>query len=173
MDLLRRLKEHHLEQYTHSKKTAQLCVLIGFKLGLKTQQLKDLEYIGLYHDIGKIKIDASILSNPGDLTEREYGIVKLHSLYSVSLIEAQSAQVREAILYHHENLDGTGYYGLIDKDLSIYQRIIHVADVYEALTAKRCYKEAWTKEDAYQYMIENSGTKFDQKIVKILKDIIF
>ena len=173
MELLKRLKEYHSEQYTHSKRTAHLCVLIGLELGLCSEQLKDLKTIGLYHDIGKLRIPIEILSKTGELTEQEYGVIKLHSLYSISFLETEDMKIREAILFHHENLDGSGYYQIAGNGLSLYQRIIHVADVYEALTAERCYKKPWTREEAYQYMVENSGTMFDKSVVEILKDIIF
>lgn len=173
LDLLEQLREYHYEQYTHSKKVSQICELIGFELGLCTFQIEELKYIGLYHDIGKLKIPIEVLGKSGELTEHEWTVIKLHSLYSISLLDTDDKEIREAILYHHENLDGSGYFGIKDKELSLYQRIIHVADVYEALTAKRCYKEAWSKEDAYNYMIEKSGTMFDKNIVRILGNIIF
>lgn len=173
LNLLEQLREYHYEQYTHSKKVSQICELIGFELGLCTYQIEELKYIGLYHDIGKLKIPIEVLGKSGELTEHEWTVIKLHSLYSISLLDTDDKEIREAILYHHENLDGSGYFGIKDKELSLYQRIIHVADVYEALTAKRCYKEAWSREDAYNYMIEKSGTMFDENIVRILGDIIF
>lgn len=173
MELLEQLKDYHLEQYTHSKKTANLCVLIGFELGLCTKQLEDLKIIGLYHDIGKLRIPLEILSKKGKLSDHEYTVIKLHSLYSISLLEIENMEIREAILYHHENLDGSGYFGMVDKQLSLYQRIIHVADVFEALTADRCYSPAWPTEDAYKYLVENTGTMFDGKIVEVLGGIIF
>lgn len=173
LNLLEQLREYHYEQYTHSKKVSQICELIGFELGLCTFQIEELKYIGLYHDIGKLKIPIEVLGKSGELTEHEWTVIKLHSLYSISLLDTENKEIREAILYHHENLDGSGYFGIKDKELSLYQRIIHVADVYEALTAKRCYKEAWSKEDAYNYMIEKSGTMFDKNIVRILGNIIF
>lgn len=173
MELLEQLKEYHIEQYTHVKRTAHLCVLIGFEMGLCSKQLEDLKIIGLYHDIGKLRIPLEILSKTGELTENEYTVIKLHSLYSISLLDTNNMDIREAILYHHENLDGSGYFGMIGMQLGLYQRIIHVADVYEALTAERCYKKSWSKEEAYQYMVEHSGTMFDEKIVQVLEKIIF
>ncbi|MEE0930526.1 MAG: HD domain-containing protein [Acutalibacteraceae bacterium] len=173
MDLLEKLKEHHLEQYTHSKRVSILCVLIGFKLGLSLEQLNELDTIGLYHDIGKIKIPIEILGKKGKLTQQEYTLIKLHSLYSSMLIKNESKTIREAVLYHHENLDGSGYFHIKGDHLNIYQRILHVADVYEALTAERCYKKPWSKEEAYQYMADHIDTMFDKQIVETLKDIIF
>lgn len=173
MELLEQLKEYHMEQYAHVKRTAHLCILLGFELGLCTQQLKDLQFIGLYHDIGKLQIPLEILSKKEELTDHEYTVIKLHSLYSISMLETEDAEIRKAILYHHENLDGSGYFQIKEKDLSLYQRIIHIADVYEALTAERCYKPAWGKEKAYKYMMEHSGAMFDEKVVEVLKRIIF
>lgn len=173
MRLLKRLKEYHFEQYAHVKRTAHLCVLIGVELGFNNKQLQELKTIGLYHDIGKLRIPIEILSKTDELTEQEYDIVKQHSLYSISFLKTDNMKIREAILYHHENLDGSGYYKVKDNDLSIYQRIIRVADVYDALVSKRCYKSSWTKEDAYQYLTKNTGTMFDENIVEILGNIIF
>lgn len=173
MGLLERLKEYHFEQYTHVKRTAHLCVLIGVELGFNNKQLQELKKIGLYHDIGKLRIPIEILSKTDELTEQEYNVIKQHSLYSISFLKTDNMKIREAILYHHENLDGSGYYKIKDNNLSIYQRIIRVADVYDALTSERCYKTAWTKEEAFKYLKDNSGTMFDKDIVRILEDIIF
>ena len=87
MELLEQLKEYHMEQYAHVKRTAHLCILLGFELGLCTQQLKDLQFIGLYHDIGKLQIPLEILSKKEELTDHEYTVIKLHSLYSISMLE--------------------------------------------------------------------------------------
>ena len=171
-ELLKKLKDYHKEQYTHVKRVSQLCMLIGFELGMSLKEIEDLKVIGLYHDIGKLRIPIEILSKTGELTEKEWNIIKLHSLYSISLLELEDKEIREAILYHHENLDGSGYFEKTDKELSLYQRIIHAADVYEALTAKRCYKEPWSKEEAYKYLNDKSGTMFDPMIVNLLGEVI-
>lgn len=172
-ELLERLKDHHFEQYTHVRRVSNLCVLIGFELGLNQERLKELKEIGLYHDIGKIKIPIHILSKPDKLTEEEFEIIKLHTIYSLSLLDTDDKRIREAILYHHENLDGSGYFGVKGVELNLYQKILHVADVFEALTSKRCYREAWTKEAAYEYMAANSDTMFDRNVVKALCKIIY
>lgn len=172
LELLEQLKDFHYEQYVHSKNVEVLCEQMAIRLNLNEKQIEDLKYIGLYHDIGKLRIPIEILGKEGSLTEYEWTIIRLHSLYSTSLLDSLDREVKDAVLFHHENLDGSGYFKMRDEQLSLYQRIIHVCDVYEALTAKRCYKEPWTKEEALRYMNDNIGKMFDCNIVKLLEDIV-
>lgn len=131
------------------------------------------------HDIGKIGISDSILLNPGKLTEAEYLIMKTHvskggeivdmMLKNLGLSKFPHALIlRNIVLYHHEAIDGSGYYGMMDGDIPIEARIVTVADVFDALTSVRPYKEAWSNDSAFTFLQSMAGIKFDIDCVAAL-----
>lgn len=129
------------------------------------------------HDIGKIAISDTILCKPARLTEEEYDIMKTHSAIGAKMIDealegvgenAYMAMARDMAHYHHEKWDGTGYpNGLKGKEIPLCARIMAIADVYDALRSKRCYKEGFSKEKSLEIIKESSGTHFDPEIVEI------
>lgn len=127
------------------------------------------------HDIGKVGIPDSVLLKPGRLTEDEFEIMKRHVLIGSNTLDAAlheqpSAEylrfAREIVISHHEKFDGTGYpFGISGQDIPLSGRITAVADVYDALTTKRVYKDAFPHEKAYAIIVEGSGKHFDPDIV--------
>ena len=127
------------------------------------------------HDIGKIGIDDKILNKPGRLTEDEFEVIKTHTLSGGEIIEKTLTDIesesylkvaQEMALYHHEKWDGSGYpYHLSGEEIPLCARIMAVVDVFDALTSKRVYKEAFPAEKAFRILEESSGTHFDPKIV--------
>ena len=127
------------------------------------------------HDLGKIFIDTSILCKPGKLTEEEYAIMKTHAAHSGDIVNLILRDVEEESFvniaynmarYHHERWDGKGYPegaagGKIGEGIPIEARIMAVADVYDALVSKRCYKEPMTFQQAFAIMLEGMGSQFD------------
>ena len=123
------------------------------------------------HDLGKISIDNSILCKPGKLTDEEYAIMKTHPVKSGEIVLAILKGVEESHFvsvaynvarYHHERWDGNGYpEGLAGNDIPLEARVMAVADVYDALVSKRCYKEPMSFKQAYTVMMANMGTQFD------------
>ena len=136
------------------------------------------------HDIGKITIDQNILYKSSRLTEEEFNIVKTHTINAHKILCNSKRKLIQAAgiiaLQHHEKWNGKGYpYGLKGEDIHIYGRIVALADVLDALTHKRVYKDAWSFEDAAKYIIEHKETQFDPYLVElfennlnIFKDII-
>ena len=155
--------------YSHSVNVAVLSSVIGLGLKLKEEDLVNLVLAGLLHDIGKLSIPPEILNKPGRLTHEEYTIMKNHAIYSYEKVKDRmdiSAQVKQAILYHHENMDGSGYPNGVDEgSLSLYARVLHVADVYDALVSKRPYKEPYSPYEATEYLMGGCGAMFDQTVV--------
>ncbi len=129
------------------------------------------------HDIGKVGIPDSILLKPGKLSDEEFDIIKTHtSLGYEAILKAENLMgkkdtlfmfAQEIILYHHERWDGKGYLKhLKGENIPLSARIMSLADMYDALTSKRVYKEIHSHKDAYNIIVEESGKKFDPEIVK-------
>lgn len=129
------------------------------------------------HDLGKITIDSSILCKPGKLSDEEYEIMKTHSVKSGEMVhilldgieEQQFVNIAYNIArFHHERWDGKGYpEGLVGTMIPIEARIMAIADVYDALVSKRCYKESMSYEKASEIMLDGMGTQFDPNLKKI------
>lgn len=160
------------DDYTckHSVNVAILSAIMGLALKMDEQMLVELVAAGLLHDIGKTQIDKEILNKNGRLTEWEMLQIKKHSAYSYAMLEKHSnipLRVKLAVLNHHENIDGTGYpNGLHEKELGVFEKILRIADNFDALTTDRPYKKAYDPGDAIEYLMGGCGTLFDQNIVK-------
>lgn len=156
--------------YKHSVNVSVLAVLIGIGMGLKKPKLKELAAAGLLHDIGKLNVPHEILHKSGPLTEEEYELMKKHSEMGYAKIKDNisiTSKTKMGVYMHHENMDGTGYpLGLMGEQIYEFARIIHVADVYDAITSKRAYKKAQSPNAAIEFLMNNVGNMFDAKCVK-------
>lgn len=162
--------------YDHSYKVALLSVVIALNIeSVDEYQLEQLVLAALLHDIGKSTIDFSILNKPGKLTDEEYEIIKQHSQNGYDILSSSklfSQNICDAVLSHHENEDGTGYpNNIMHNEIPFFAKIIHICDVYSALTSKRCYKEPWTYEQALNELDKNI-CKYDKEILELLKLIL-
>ena len=157
--------------YAHSVNVAVLSSIIGFGLGMNEQDLNSLVLAGLLHDFGKMAIPSEILNKPGRLTPDEFQVMQSHATLSYDMIKERtdiSAQVKKAVLFHHENVDGSGYpQGVYGDEISLHAKIIHVADVYDALISNRPYKKPYSPYEATEYLMGGGGTMFDKNIVEI------
>lgn len=157
--------------YTHSINVSILSVILGIGCGMTNAELKTLSQAALLHDIGKTQIPDSILNKPDKLTAGEYRIMQTHPYLGYKILADNpniSSIVRNAVYSHHENVDGSGYPRHLTKNkIHIMAKIIHIADVYDALTAKRVYKEAMNPADALEYLMSHIDTMFDQELVRI------
>lgn len=155
--------------YAHSVNVAVYSCVIGLGLKLGTEDLNNLVMASLLHDFGKMSIDEKIVNKPGVLTSEEYSIMKSHVVKSYEMIKNKvgiSAQIKQAVLYHHENEDGSGYpHGVEGSELSLYTKILHVADVYDALTSKRPYKQPYSPYEASEYLMGACDMMFDREVV--------
>ncbi len=168
--ILETLTEKYENERKHSQRVSSYCRLIGQQLKLRSDEIKELEQAGLFHDIGKISIPDSILNKPDKLTKEEYEIIKSHTEVGYQILRAADEYSDLAIqaLHHHERWDGFGYpNGLKETDIPLFSRIIGVVDAYEAMTADRPYRKRLTTQEAISEMKKNSGTQFDPKIVKV------
>lgn len=153
----------------YSEKLAEL-------YGLKEQELELIRYAAPLHDVGKVGISDNILLKPGKLTEDEFQIMKTHALIGGDILDNSDEfpvikMGKIIALQHHEKYDGTGYpYGLKGDEIHLYARIVSIADVFDALTSSRVYKQAFTVEKSLEIMSEGRGIQFDPKLFDLFKD---
>lgn len=156
----------------HIVRIGRYCALIAEKLGMSEVKAQDMLYAAPMHDIGKIGIPDHILLKPGKLTDEEFDIVKTHTTIGAKILSNSSAKIimlaEQIALSHHERWDGQGYpNGLSGKDIPLAGRIVAVADVFDALTPKRPYKEAFPVEVALDIMKKERGQHFDPDVLDI------
>jgi HD-GYP domain-containing protein (c-di-GMP phosphodiesterase class II) len=161
------------DEYTfyHSVNVAILSIALGQGLKLTEKELYDLGLAAVLHDIGKVYIDKDILLKNGELTQEEFETVQMHSEFGYRHLR-NSYEIPIAsyvgVLQHHEKYDGTGYPQKKQKEeISLFGRIICIADVYDAITSNRPYRKAMLPSEAMEYIMANSGTMFDSNIVKM------
>lgn len=141
------------------------------KIKMSQDMATDIVRAAPTHDLGKISIDSNILNKPARLTDEEFRIMKTHATKSSEMVlilldgveEKKFVEIAYNVArYHHEKWNGTGYPdGLVGSMIPLEARIMAVADVYDALVSKRCYKEPMSFDQAYKIMLENMGTHFD------------
>jgi len=159
----------------HSDRLAQYAVSIGRRLGLPAERTEDLKIAALLHDIGKIGIGDGILLKPGDLTAEEYDWMKTHTLMGAKILAMAdfSPRVVEAVLFHHERWDATGYpLGLREEQIPIEARILTAADALESMTSARSYRAALPVEHAVGELVRGRGTQFDPGVVDALLECL-
>lgn len=152
----------------HSLNVAILLANFGNQLELENEQVQELALSGFLHDIGKINIPDEILHKPGKLTDDEMNIMRKHVEYGADvLLEMEiPASIVRTIGEHHERLDGFGYPNQLKGDeISVYGRMIAIADTYDAITANRCYKAGMPSKKALQILLKDSPNKYDKELV--------
>ncbi|MEG0753751.1 MAG: HD-GYP domain-containing protein, partial [Angelakisella sp.] len=162
--------------YTHSMMVGLISVLIGVRLGLTEYRLNELAVCGLMHDLGKVDIPVNIINKPEKLNDDEYAIIRMHPESAVRRLRGNRActpAVLQGIASHHEKYDGTGYpQGLSGERIPLYGRILALADVFDALTSKRSYRENWTPEQAIEYMMGLANIHFDFNLLNSFLSVI-
>jgi putative nucleotidyltransferase with HDIG domain len=161
----------------HQRRVADLAATIAKTMGLSEWAIRGIRVAGLLHDVGKLSVPAEILSKPGKLNQTEFDIIKSHSQVSYNILELIEFPwpVKQAVLQHHERLDGSGYpNGISGDDIILDARILAVADVVEAISSHRPYRPALGLEYAMQEITSKKGTLYDPKVVdacvKLFKD---
>ena len=164
----RALEIRDKETEGHSKRVTELTSRLGRACGLQGDELEYLYRGALLHDIGKMAIPDAILSKKTSLDDDEWNVMRTHPKIAFDMLSAiaflQPALVVPA--YHHEWWNGEGYpKGLRGEEIPLPARIFSVVDVWDALLSTRPYRKAWTKQQALQYLKEQSGKQFDPEIV--------
>jgi putative two-component system response regulator len=156
---------------THIHRISRYSAILAEALGLSTHDVESIRYASPMHDIGKLGVPDSILLKPGRLTPEEFKEMQKHTVFGGKILEnakAELLKVSEVIaLTHHEKWDGSGYpKNLKGEKIPLVGRIVALADVFDALTTKRCYKPAFSLEKSLSIIKEGDGKHFDPNIVK-------
>lgn len=158
------------DEYTagHNYRVAMYGLQLAQAMNLDAEQLRALVRGGLIHDVGKIRVPGEILNKPGKLTPEERSVIEHHPVtgYDMCNYIGFMSEELSVIRHHHEKWDGTGYPDkLKGTEIPLLARILAIADVYDALTSRRAYREPWSHERALQVIVEDSGTHFDPDCV--------
>ncbi|TYQ15567.1 UNVERIFIED_CONTAM: putative nucleotidyltransferase with HDIG domain [Acetivibrio alkalicellulosi] len=155
--------------YTHCINVSLLSMLIGKWLKYSSEKIQTLVQAALLHDIGKIKVPLEILNKPGKLTNYEYEEIKKHAVYGYRMIEKESGISKDvclAVLMHHEREDGSGYpTGAKGDKIHEFAKIISVADIFDAMTSNRVYRERESPFEVFEMMEEKTLGELDVKAV--------
>jgi len=160
--------------HTHSVNVSLLNGMVGKWKKLDDESVSDLTKVGLLHDIGKLKISPAILNKPAKLTTEEFAEVKNHAFYSYEILEKSgetSEQVKLGVLQHHEKVNGRGYpNGLKSDEICEFARITAVSDVYDAMVAKRTYKDAHSPFTILAWFSDGRFSELDIEYVNLFLD---
>ncbi|MFH1478271.1 MAG: HD domain-containing phosphohydrolase [Candidatus Omnitrophota bacterium] len=165
------------ETGSHIKRMSHYCAVLAHAIGMQGKDCHLLFHASQMHDIGKIGIPDSILLKPGRLTPEEYDLMKTHTTIGSKILSINNSkllQLAQTIaLTHHEKWDGSGYPNSLSKEeIPVTGRIVGLCDVFDALTSKRTYKEAWSIENAVEEIQRSSGTYFEPRLVEKFKELL-
>ncbi|MCE3251151.1 MAG: metal-dependent phosphohydrolase [Cellvibrio sp.] len=158
------------DEYTaeHCLNVCILAIAFGRHLGMGEPELEQLGLCGLLHDVGKMRVPASILNKREELTDKEFNILKAHTVHGRNLLMSSSGVPNATVdvaYSHHERVDGTGYpRKLKAAGISDLARIICIVDAYDAMTGDRCYSRAISSTDALKRIFQDRGTHFDERL---------
>jgi len=183
-DRTRELEESHIETFErlalaaeyrdddtgqHTRRVGRMAALLAQELGLGDEDVRLLEPAAGLHDVGKIGIPDSILLAPRKLTVEEFDVVKTHTTIGAKIMSGSRSPLmmmaEEIAWSHHERWDGNGYVGAVGVEIPLMGRITTVADVFDALTHERPYKEAWPLGEAIAEIQAQRGRQFDPHVV--------
>jgi len=159
----------------HSERVAELSAQIARKMNYSESEIEKIKYAGYLHDVGKVSLESNILNKKGELSKKEYEIVKEHPEVGANIVKNVKylEEVADYVKYHHERLDGSGYpEGLEGEEIPEGARILAVADVYDALTSNRPYRNAWNRNKALNLIEEDAGKCLDEDIVDKLFELL-
>ncbi|MEZ8733625.1 HD-GYP domain-containing protein [Vibrio sp. 10N.239.312.D08] len=162
-----RTKDEYLLE--HSISVSTLLVTFAKYLGFDEEHQKSFAIGGLIHDVGKIKVDSSILNKPSRLTPEEFEHMKLHQVFAKEILTEVDDLPKlslDVALMHHEKLDGNGYpLGLSNKEIPIHGRMASIVDIFDALTADRVYKKSMSPLEAFKIMLSMTPQQLDRELL--------
>lgn len=178
-ELLTILSDVHIHDeyiFIHSFNVTLYTLAIGMKLGLSQKELEMLGMGAVLHDVGKMKVPLEVLMKPGKLTNSEFTEVQKHTEYGFQILKRVNTiplLVAHCAFQHHERMDGSGYpRGIQDEDIHLFAKIIAVADVFDAVTSNRVYRQAMLPHEGLEILYAGAGTLFDAKIVETFRKAV-
>jgi HD-GYP domain-containing protein (c-di-GMP phosphodiesterase class II) len=165
------------DNYTkgHSARVAEYAVRLAKRMGYDEEQLHNLRYVALLHDLGKIGVPDAILNKPGRLSDIEYEIIKSHPTVGGDILKNVGTipGLEDAARHHHERYDGSGYPdGLKGEEIPEVARIVGIADAYDAMNSKRVYRKALSMEKIREELVRGRGTQFDPKALDLFLELL-
>jgi putative nucleotidyltransferase with HDIG domain len=160
----------------HQQRVAQLSARIALKMHLPAEQVAGVWLAGIIHDVGKIAVPRHILTKPGKLTATETSMMQTHALSGYKILDMMDfpRRVRQAVLQHHERMDGSGYPSCIKgRDLLLESRILAVADVFDAMRSHRPYRTALTLGQTLEEIVPHCNVLYDSQVVDTVVDLTF
>ena len=174
--MIHSLRSYDDATYVHCINVAMICNILGQWLKMSPDEIIILTEAGILHDIGKMEIPEDILNKPNKLTDEEYQLIQTHPQRGYEILKNQqiNEHVKLACLQHHERCDGTGYpSNLRGEQIDKFARIVAIADVYDAMTSARVYREALCPFVAIQMFEDEGLQKYDvEAIMTFLKNIV-
>lgn len=174
-EMLHGIRNYDDMTYVHSLNVSLICSIFANWLKMSKEETRILTQAGLLHDIGKMMIDRNIISKPSRLTEDEYEEIKTHSIkgYQVLMDMNLDIRVKYAALMHHEKCDGTGYpNGFKSNQIEDFSKIVAIADVYDAMTSNRTYRQAICPFDVVENFERDGFLKYDPGYLMIFLERI-
>jgi len=173
------IKNYDEYTYNHCVNVSIYALGLGRRLGFSRETLTELALTALFHDVGKSRLPKEVLNKPAALNDEEWALMKKHPLTGVETIlnlkELGEVNPRMVIgiFDHHLRRDGSGYPKLFrKKEISLFGRIIMIADVYDAMTTPRVYRKAWTPEQALAFMLRDRGKHLDTILLKVFIGLV-
>ncbi len=174
LDTLNLIKTVRPRTFYHSFRVGDLALVISKELGLDDERVKNLYFSALIHDLGEIWIPNEILDKRGKLTEDEMELVKSHpmNLKHIFLHNPLIEDLLEIAIYHHERVDGSGYYGLTAQELSLESKILSICEFIDGLHTDRPDRAGLNKDEIVELLKDMRGKAFDKELVDISTNII-
>lgn len=167
-DMIHNMRSYDDSTYAHCMNVALICRVMAKWLNLSDSDTEVLTLCGLLHDIGKIGIPDSIVKKPGKLTDEEYAIIKEHSQKGYDILNNQDIdeRIKLATLQHHERCDGSGYpNALKTNEISDFAKLVAIADVYDAMTSRRVYRDGLCPFEVISIFEEEGLQKYDPQFI--------
>ncbi|MAD03141.1 MAG: metal-dependent phosphohydrolase [Pseudoalteromonas sp.] len=166
------LEQRSTETGNHVKRVSHICYELALGYGLPKREAELIRLAAPLHDVGKVGIPDAILNKPGPLTDEEWAIMQQHAEKGHLILKDSNRDIVNTgaiiALSHHERWDGSGYpKGLKGEEIPMAGRIVALADVFDALRHKRCYKEPWSLEDVIKEINSQQGKQFDPKLIEV------
>ncbi|EHR40029.1 DUF3369 domain-containing protein [Alishewanella jeotgali] len=166
-----------VETGNHVRRIAFICYELAKAYGLSELDAEKLMFASPLHDVGKVGIPDTILNKPAHLTDKEWQVMQTHASIGFNILKDSKRSIVQAGAIiardHHEKWDGSGYPdGKKGEEIHIYARIAALADVYDALRHRRCYKNAWTLQQVLAEIEQQAGKQFEPKLVEAFKSIV-